>query len=447
MKQQVVRETHRLASWIVLFGLVFAVGGCSWFGDSEAPPLPGKRISIMVQDTDAEPDPRLSDLRVKLPPPYVNDSWPQGGGYPDHAMHHLKSSDQLKIAWRVDFGSGSDGNRRLLSGPIVAEGRVYTMDADFEVRAFDAETGKPIWEYEAEVPDRDGDAFGGGVSYADHMIFVTTGYAHVFALNAQTGKLIWDATAPGPIRAAPSVGEGKVLAISIDNRVTAYNADTGESIWFHAGFAETAGLLGGASAAITDRTAIVPYSSGELFSLRLATGRPNWSDSLVSARRSDALASLADIRARPIVDRGIAYAISHGGRMVGFDLASGSRIWDRRIGGVQTPWIAGEFLYVVTLDQTILCMTRQGGRVRWATPLPNFEDPEDLEDPITWAGPVLVSDRLLLGNSLGELWSVSPYDGKPLGRIDLGDPIYVPPIVANGIVYVQTDAGNLIALR
>ncbi|HAJ22522.1 MAG TPA: hypothetical protein DCL95_21125 [Rhodospirillaceae bacterium] len=114
---------------------------------------------------------------------------------------------------------------------------------------------------------------------------------------------------------------------------------------------------------------------------------------------------------------------------------------------MQTPWIAGEFLYVVTLDQTILCMTRQGGRVRWATPLPNFEDPEDLEDPITWAGPVLVSDRLLLGNSLGELWSVSPYDGKPLGRIDLGDSISVPPIVANGTVYVQTDAGNLIALR
>jgi hypothetical protein len=227
MKQQAVRKAHRLAASIVLSGLVFAVGGCSWFGDSEAPPLPGKRISIMVQDTDAEPDPRLSDLRVKLPPPYMNDSWPQGGGYPDHAMHHLKSSDELKVAWRVDIGSGSDGNRRLLSGPIVAEGRVYTMDADFEVRAFDAETGKPIWEYEAEVPDRDGDAFGGGVSYADHMIFVTTGYAHVFALNAQTGQLIWDATAPGPIRAAPSVGEGKVLAISIDNRVTAYNADTG----------------------------------------------------------------------------------------------------------------------------------------------------------------------------------------------------------------------------
>ena len=133
--------------------------------------------------------------------------------------------------------------------------------------------------------------------------------------------------------------------------------------------------------------------------------------------------------------------------MVALDLESGARAWDRRIGGIQTPWIAGEFIYVITLDQQVLCVTRRGGRVRWATPLPNYEDPEDLEDPITWAGPVLVSDRLLAANSLGELWSISPYDGTPLGRVDFGSGISIPPVVANGIVYVQTDSGELIALR
>lgn len=433
---------------IATLGLAaFLLAGCGWFGEDEAPPLPGTRLSVMVVDTDAEPDPRLSDLRVKLPAPYANDAWPQGGGYSDHAMHHLQAGDVLRRIWSADIGSGSEGGRRLLSGPVVAEGRVYTMDSDFEVRAFDAETGERVWEFEPEIPDEDDEAFGGGVSYADRMIFVTTGYAKVFALNAATGQLVWEQRAPGPIRAAPSIGEGKVLAISIDNRVTAFDADTGEQVWFHAGFAETAGLLGGASPAVTDRTAIIPYSSGEIYSLRLSTGRANWSDSLVSVRRIDALASLSDIRGRPVVDRGLVYAISHAGRMVALDLNTGARAWDRRIGGTQTPWIAGDYIFVLTSDQTILAMTRRGGRVRWATPLPNYEDPEDLEDPITWVGPVLVADRLLVGNSLGELWSVSPYDGTPLGRVDLGDAISVPPVVANGIVYVQTDDGDLIALR
>lgn len=446
-----MRPHRRIAPLARAVLLTAAVGltlaGCDWFGEEEDAPLPGTRVSVMVVDTDAEPDPRLSDLRVKLPAPYRNDAWPQGGGYPDHAMHHLEVADVLRPAWTADIGSGSEGDRRLLSGPIVAEGRVYTMDSDFEIRAFDAQTGKRIWSYEPDIPDEDDEAFGGGISYADRAIYASTGYAKVFALNAVTGQLVWESTAPGPIRAAPSIGEGKVLAISIDNRLTAFDADTGEEVWFHAGFAETAGLLGGASPAVTQRTVVVPYSSGELYSLRLSTGRPNWSDSLVSGRRVDALASLSDIRGRPIVDRGLVYAISHGGRMVALDLESGARAWDRRIGGIQTPWVAGEFLYVVTLDQTVLCITRRGGRVKWATPLPNYEDPEDLEDPITWVGPVLVSDRLLVGNSLGELWSMSPYDGKPLGRMDLGDPISVPPVVADGTVYVQTDAGDLIALR
>ena len=424
-----------------------ALAGCGWFGDEEGTPLPGARVSVMVVDSDAEPDPRLADLRVELPAPYLNDAWPQGGGYPDHAMHHLQVADMPRIVWRADIGSGSEDDRRLLSGPVVAEGRVYTMDSDFEVRAFNAETGKLVWSYDPEVPDEDDEAFGGGLSYADRAVYVTTGYARIFALNAVTGELIWEKKAPGPIRAAPSIGEGKVVAISIDNRTTAYDADTGDEVWFHAGFAETASLLGGASAAIANRTVIVPYSSGEIYSLRLSTGRPNWSDSLVSGQRVDALSSLSDIRGRPIIDRGFVYAISHGGRMVALDLETGARIWDRRIGGIQPPWIAGEYLYVVTLDQTILCITRRNGRVKWATPLPNYEDPEDLEDPIVWVGPVLVSDRLLIGNSMGELWSVSPYDGTPLGRVDLGDPIHVPPVVAKGTIYVQTDTGELIALR
>lgn len=431
---------------LCLTAALMILSGCSLFEEEETR-LEGTRVSVLVLDTDAAPDPRLADLRVKLPAPYINTSWPHAGGFPDHAMHHLESSGPLQTVWSVDVGAGSEDGRRLLSSPIVAEGRVYTMDADFEVRAYDAETGQLSWAFEPNIPDEDEEAFGGGIAYADRMIFMTTGYARIYALSAVTGELIWDEATPGPIRAAPSIGEGKVLAISIDNRVTAYNADTGEELWFHAGFAETAGLIGGASPAITRRTAIVPYSSGELFSLRLSTGRANWSDSLVSSRRIDALASLADIRGRPVVDRGIVYAISHAGRMVAIDLASGSRAWDRRIGGIQTPWIAGEYLYVLTSDQTILCITRRGGRVKWATPLPNFEDPEDLEDPITWSGPVLVSDRLLVGNSLGELWSVSPYDGTPLGRIDLDDPIYIPPVVANGWVYVKTDAGDLYALR
>lgn len=426
---------------------VLALGACSWFGEDEAPPLPGERISVMLSESDVEPDPRLSDLAVTLPPPYMNESWPQAGGYPDHAMHHLMADDALEELWEADIGYGSEGDQRVLSSPVMAKGRIFTMDRDFEIRAFDAETGDRLWSFDAEVPDEDDEAFGGGLAYSDGILVATTGYAEVIALNADDGEPIWREQLSGPIRAAATVAEGRVVAASIDNQAAALDLETGETVWRHAGFAEVAGLLGAASPAISDTSVIVPYSSGELFALRLGNGQVSWQENLTSARRVDALSSLADIRGRPVIDRGLVYAVSHAGRMIAIDLRTGARAWDRRIGGTETPWIAGDYLYQLTTDQVLLCITRRGGRVRWATPMPRFEDEEDKEDPISWVGPVLVKDRLLVGNNLGQLVAMSPYTGKALGQIDVGDGIRIAPIVANGTVYLQTEDGRLIAYR
>ena len=91
--------------------------------------------------------------------------------------------------------------------------------------------------------------------------------------------------------------------------------------------------------------------------------------------------------------------------------------------------------------------SRRGGRVRWISQLPGFEDEEDQEDPILWSGPVLAGDRLLVGSSDEQIWSVSPYTGKILGRIDVSGPVLISPVVARETVYVLTDEADLIAFR
>lgn len=433
---------------IVAVGIIGALPGCdSWFGTEEAPPLPGERIAVMLQESDLDPDPRLSDLSVLLPKPYVNEAWPQAGGFPDHAMHHLELPEAISELWEVSFGAGSEGDQRILATPIVADGLIYTLDRDFEVRAFDTETGKSVWQHEIGFPDEDDEAFGGGIAYEDGRLFVSTGYAQLIALDARSGDELWRAPLTGPARAAPTVLDGTVIAVSIDNQTVALDAVTGIVRWTHAGFAENAGLLGGASPAAFEKTVIIPYSSGELYAIRLENGRVSWSDSLTSARRSDALSSLADIRGLPVVDRGLVVAISHAGRMVAIDLNTGIRSWDRRIGGLNQPWVAGEFIYVVTIDNYLAALTRRGGRVRWLTRLPAYEDPEDRSGAINWVGPVLAGDRLLVANNLGQVLAVSPYTGDPLGQVDVDDPVSVAPVVANGTLYIQTDGGRLHAYR
>ncbi len=443
--------TRRAFAFALLAGLALpGLSGCEWIQEmtgTKKVPLPGERISVMLYQRSLPPDPRVADLHVVLPPPVANRNWSQAGGKPDHAMHHLELAAAPRRVWSVDIGTGSSKDRRLLAAPIVVGDRIYAMDVDFRVSAFAVKDGRRIWSFEPEIPEEDEDTFGGGLAYDGGRIYVTTGYGALLAIDAAEGRLVWSQRLSGPARTAPSAADGRVFAVTIDNQLSVHDAETGEKLWTHAGISEIAGLLGGGSPALLGESVIVPYSSGELFALRAANGRVTWSDNLIALRRVDALSTLAQIRGHPVVDRGLVYAISHSGRLVAIDLRTGARVWDRGIGGVEMPWVAGDFIFVVSNEGELYCLTRRGGRVRWVQSLPRYEDPEDKEDPIEWFGPVLAGDRLIVTGSHGEAWSISPYTGEVLGRLELPGNVSMAPVVAGGTLYVLTDDGELVAYR
>lgn len=417
------------------------------FGGDKDDPLPGERISVLLEDPELKPDQLIADLDVVLPPPEANRDWPQAGGDAAHVMNHLQLSDAPSRAWTVDIGAGSSDDRRLLSAPVVADGVIYTMDSEAEIRAFDTASGNRLWSADAASKEEDEGDLGGGIAYADGRLFVTTGYAEVLALDAKTGSEIWRERASAPMRAAPTVAEGKVFALTVDNRLLALSAVDGRPLWTHAGIAEVAGILGGASPAVDQGIVVVPHSSGELFALRTNRGRTLWSDSLSAIRRIDAVSQLADIRGHPVIDRGLVFAMSHSGRMVALDVRTGGRIWEKQIGGLQTPWVAGDFIFAINSEDVLFCLARENGRIRWVRQLQRYEDEEDKEDPILWVGPVLASDRLIVAGSQGTALSVSPYTGEILGRLSLPDDVSIAPIVANGTLYFLTDDADLVALR
>ena len=125
----------------------------------------------------------------------------------------------------------------------------------------------------------------------------------------------------------------------------------------------------------------------------------------------------------------------------------GARLWEKDIGGTQMPWVAGDYVFVVTNDAELVALTRKEGYIRWIARLPRFEDEEDREDPIFWSGPVLAGDRLIVAGSHGEAMSVSPYTGEVLGRFELPDGVSISPVVADNTLYILTDAAELLALR
>lgn len=443
-------ERHRLVrlgAAIILTATLSACGATDFFGEDDEVPLPGNRIPILLSEDGLTADEGVAGIPVILPPPYVNADWPQPGGEADKSNGHLEVADNLREIWSRSIGSRGDDEQGLVSQPVISGGRLFALDSDATLTALDAASGSRLWSRDLRPEDEEDAIFPGGITTGDGRIFVTTGYGEAMALNPETGAELWRVSLPGPARGAPGYSNGRVFAVTIENRMFALSAETGERQWDHQGISEVTSLLGGAAPAISGPIVLIPYTSGELFALRAENGRVQWLESLTNIRMSQSVARLADIRGNPVIDENRAFAISNGGLMAAIDLATGARIWERAIGGISTPWVAGEFVFVMGDGAQLVALTRRDGRARWVTQLPPFEDMEDQDGPIQYVGPVLVGDRLLVADSLGQAYAVSPYTGDILGRIDVGDDMFISPIVADGTIYFLTNDGNIHAWR
>ncbi len=446
MSDRLVKLTGLCALGLMLTGCS-TVGG--WFSSAPAAKLPGKRISVMALDQSLQADPDLQSDTIYLPDPVSNADWPQPGGSPSNAMYNLASSNGFEKAWSRDAGSGSSGPAQLTASPVVAAGRIYVLDAESTLRAFNASTGERIWSQDLVPEDDDAAAGrGGGVAFDNGRLFIATGFGVVYAVNPADGSIIWKQNVGDPFRSSPTAAGGRVFAVTADNQAIALSQDKGDIIWRKQGISETAGILAATSPAVEDATVVIPYSSGEIYALRVENGNANWNDSLTRTGNMSSLSELNDIAGRPVIDQGKVYAVSHSGRMAAIDLRTGERIWTREIGGVQTPWIAGDYIFLVTLDSELLALQRSDGRVRWIVQLQKFEDPEDnTSRRIQWSGPVLAGGQLVLVSSNEQMIAVSPQDGKTTKTVDLPEGSLIPPIVANGSIYVLTKNAELLSYK
>lgn len=441
-----------LAAASLLIASAVSLSACETFDQFLTPGtkvnIRGERVSVLPTARTIDADPKLVAEAVKLPKPVVNPDWPQPGGYADNVMHHLSAAGALDNAWSTGVGAGSSTASRLTASPVIANGKIFALDSEVQVTAYDAKSGDRLWQVDLTPEDEDAeDGFGGGVAADGKRVFVSTGFGFVVALDADSGKELWRRSATVPFRAAPVVNGGRVFVSTQENQLLALAEDDGRVLWDHRGIAESAGILGSNSVAVSGDLVVVPYTSGELFALNVRNGRAAWSDTLARSGGLTPLSTLADISGRPVIDRGLVFAISHAGRLVSIDIRTGERVWTIDVGGTQRPWVAGDYVYVITDNAKVLCVRRADGRVRWIRQLDAYRNAETRSGSISWSGPVLVSDRLIALSSEGFAISISPYTGEVLGQIDIPDKAFIAPVVADNTVYILTDDARLTALR
>ncbi len=415
-------------------------------GKAEKAPLVGERRAVLKNASNSlGVDAEASTSPFIIPQAYVNTNWAQPGGVPSNAVEHPALGAQPKRLWRTNAGSGSSSSGRLTASPIVVGNFIFVLDTRATVRAFSATNGGALWSVALTPKDEEDDeGFGGGVAAGDGKVFAVTGFGSVVALDMASGKIIWRRELGVPIRSAPTAKSGRVYATTVNNEIFALNASDGETAWKFRGVSESAGLLASTSPAVSGGYVIVPYSSGDIVAFREADGAPVWTDSLTKTGSLSSLAQLNDISGRPVVYDGKVYAISHGGRFSSLDLKTGARVWGRDITGVQTPWVAGGAIFVLSLENKVMALSRNTGKVRWIVSL---DDVVKGGSKLQWSGPVLAGGRLWLVSSKGQALTLSPQSGKSLGSISVGGRMFIAPIVANNTIYFLTDSADLIAMR
>ena len=431
--------------------LIVSLGGCGIFkGGAKKTPVLGDRVPILMTENSIAVDRTIANIEVVVPLAVANDAWNQPGGNSAKAMGHVALGATPARVWEARI-PGGDKRTRLAAAPVVDGGKLYVTDTAGAVHAFAADTGAVLWTSPTVKTEENANArFGGGVSVEGGKAFATNGLGDVVALDANTGAELWRVKPGGPLRGAPTLANDQVYVLSQDNQLFALNQSDGKLAWTSSGSLETQGVFGVAAPAVAQGTVVAGFSSGELNAYRYENGRTLWADALSRSSMSTSVSALSDIDAEPVIDQGNVYAIGQGGRMVALSVLSGQRLWEQNLAGISTPWVSGEWIFVVTDDARLICLARASGKIRWISQLRKYrvEKEKTQKDPVSWIGPVLAGNKLWLANSLGEVVSASVTDGTVQSTMETKKATYgLSPIVANQTLYLLSDEGTLVAYR
>jgi outer membrane protein assembly factor BamB len=442
----------------VVLGLAVATSGCSTVTgavDRINPFKPkevkdeaadGRRISVIAFDEKVAVADGLNGVDFFIPPAAPQPDWTLPGGPTEVAVENVEAAPEFEIAWRKSFGKGSSAKVHVTAPPILADGRIYVMDAEADIAAIDARTGSVIWRRALKAENRrDKTAFGGGVAYANGKVYVSSGYRFVAQLDAATGAVGWRQDTASPVHGAPTVANGRVFAISTDNELLTYDAATGAPGWNFQALVEPARILSSSSPAVSGDVVVAAFASGELVAMRAGNGNDLWNNALSRASRTNALSEIRDVAGRPVIFKGDVFAASHSGVFASIDLRTGQPRWSLPVSSITTPWPAGDVVYIISRAGELICASRENGQIYWIKDL--NAGVKKIKDRNLFFGPVLASDRLIVTSSDGRVMALNAKTGEVIKTLKVGGPALITPIAAGGMVYVVTDKAELVAIR
>ena len=437
------------AKWIMAGVAAAVLAGCA----EEDIILPGKREDLRA------PFGEVSDDRVRtentaqailLPKQVNNANWTHRIGSPATRTAHPALAAQLTgVQWSTNIGEGDTRRHRITADPVVADGRIFVMDAKSTVTAV-ALSGETLWSVDlTPARDRENDAGGGGLAYGDGKLIVSSGFGKLRALDPASGSEIWLQDLDAPATGTPTISRGLVYVVSGDNVAWAVDSGTGRVEWQLDGSSDVSNVSGGPAPAVGDDLVIFAFGSGEMQAAFRKGGLRRWDATVAGQRRGVAASTISDITGDPVIAGNTVFAGSHSGRIVAVNADSGSRIWTANDGALGPVWPAGGSVFAVTDRNELVRLDGETGTRIWGTKLPFFvrADRRTRVEIVAHYGPIVAGGRVLVGSNDGLIRSFDPTTGAQLSAVEVPGGASTNPVVAGGTLYVVSRKGVLHAIR
>ncbi|MGP8027115.1 MAG: PQQ-binding-like beta-propeller repeat protein, partial [Acidocella sp.] len=265
------------------------------------PKIAGEQIPVLP-DTNGM-DVAVNPPQVVLPQATALADWPQPLANPAHAPGNVAAPLNFKPTWHAAIGTPGGLRQPLMASPVIAEGKVFTMDADATVRAFSLSDGSLIWHANTRPKHATEQNLGGGIAYGGGTLYASTGYAELRALDPATGKVLWHQQLDFPTRSAPLVAGGLVAVVTQEDLLLTFDAASGTPGWRFDGSAgqpSTTAVEVAGPPAFADGIIAAGFSNGLLAAIDAASGTPIWEQSLAASFGQTGLLDLSDIVASPV---------------------------------------------------------------------------------------------------------------------------------------------------
>jgi len=339
----------------------------------------------------------------------------------------LKGSMAVRTAWKLEVGK----SRNFQFTPALAGNTVIVAGGDGTLVRAESASGRQLWRVKAGMD------LTAGVGTDGNLIVVGGEKGQLLAFDMD-GKPMWKTQLSSEILSSPVVGQGIVVARSVNNRIVGIDAATGQQKWTVQRAAPPLTLRLAPGMVVHDKDVIIAQPGGKLLSLVLATGAPRWEVEVGVARGATELERVTDIGGYPVVFEGDVCAVSYQGRAGCWDITNGSPRWTRDLSSESGVAVDQRFVFVTDEKGAVYAYNRETGTSAWKNDKLAFRR---LSTPVSYGRAVAVGDYQ------GYVHFLSREDGAFLARAATdGSAISSTPLVAGSNLIFQTQNGTVTAI-